>query len=136
PLAWLMHRDRLARSPNCGSSSLTGSLDCQRSIVSFDRSFDNLGFLNAKFRQMGLSVIRSQEHSLISTALVPKDADRCALALTSVEPIVAHKALGLLNDPHELLGYATVGLSTILRIYNEAGNVIETHERAGDFKEW
>ena len=24
----------------------------------------------------------------------------------------------------------------ITRVYDEAGNVIETHEHAGDFKEW
>jgi hypothetical protein len=25
---------------------------------------------------------------------------------------------------------------TVIRVYDEAGNVIETHEHAGDFKEW
>jgi hypothetical protein len=24
----------------------------------------------------------------------------------------------------------------VIRVYDEAGNVIETHERAGEFKEW
>jgi hypothetical protein len=24
----------------------------------------------------------------------------------------------------------------VIRVYDEAGNVIETHEYAGDFKEW
>jgi hypothetical protein len=24
----------------------------------------------------------------------------------------------------------------VIRVYGEAGNVIETHEQAGDFKEW
>ena len=24
----------------------------------------------------------------------------------------------------------------VIRVYDEAGNAIETHERAGDFKEW
>jgi len=24
----------------------------------------------------------------------------------------------------------------VLRVYDEAGNVIETHEHAGEFKEW
>jgi hypothetical protein len=24
----------------------------------------------------------------------------------------------------------------VIRVYDEAGNVIETHERKGDFKEW
>ena len=25
---------------------------------------------------------------------------------------------------------------TVIRVYDEAGNVIETHEHTGDFKEW
>jgi hypothetical protein len=25
---------------------------------------------------------------------------------------------------------------SVIRVYAEAGNVIETHEQAGDFKEW
>jgi hypothetical protein len=25
---------------------------------------------------------------------------------------------------------------SVIRVYNEAGNVIETHEHKGDFKEW
>ena len=24
----------------------------------------------------------------------------------------------------------------VIRVYDEAGNVVETHERKGDFKEW
>ena len=43
--------------------------------MSFDRSFDNLGFLNAKFRQMRLYVIGSQAHRLISSGFALKDAD-------------------------------------------------------------
>jgi len=27
-------------------------------------------------------------------------------------------------------------LDAVIRIYDEAGNVIKTHEHAGDFKEW
>src|SRR4029453_9413258 len=42
-------------------------------IVSFDRPFDNLGFLSNKFRQMLLYVIRGQAHRLISTSFVLKD---------------------------------------------------------------
>ena len=61
-LARLMPRDRLTRRTNRGSSSLTAFTDCQRSIVSFDRPFDNLGFLSDKFRQMLSDIIRSQVH--------------------------------------------------------------------------
>jgi len=28
------------------------------------------------------------------------------------------------------------GSLTLIRVYDEAGNVIETHEHAGEFKEW
>ena len=27
-------------------------------------------------------------------------------------------------------------IDAVIRVYDEAGNVIETHEHAGDFKEW
>src|SRR6266545_204882 len=89
---------------------------CGRSIVSFDRPFDNLGFLGDKLRQMLLYVVRSQAHRLISTGFVLKDADGRALALTSIEPIVAHKPLRLLDDGHEVLTYPAVDLCTVLRI--------------------
>src|SRR5213592_4303214 len=65
---------------------------------------------------MRLYVIRSEAHRLISSGFVLKDADGRALALTSIKPIVAHKALRLLDDGHELLGYSAVDLSTVLRI--------------------
>ncbi len=29
-----------------------------------------------------------------------------------------------------------MGSRTLIRVYDAAGNVIETHEHAGDFKEW
>jgi hypothetical protein len=38
-----------------------------------------------------------------------------------------------------LTGYAkffTRSHDTVIRVYDEAGNVIETHEHKGDFKEW
>jgi len=28
------------------------------------------------------------------------------------------------------------GRDAVIRVYDEAGNVIDTHEHAGDFKEW
>jgi hypothetical protein len=30
----------------------------------------------------------------------------------------------------------TVHMMAVIRVYDEAGNVIETHEHTGDFKEW
>jgi hypothetical protein len=37
------------------------------------------------------------------------------------------------------IGYAMHGSRShgaVIRVYDEAGNVIETHEQKGDFKEW
>src|SRR6266581_5257613 len=65
---------------------------------------------------MLLDVVRSQVHRLISTGFVLKDADGRALACTSIEPIVAHKPLRLLDDGHEVLAYPAVDLCTVLRI--------------------
>jgi hypothetical protein len=28
------------------------------------------------------------------------------------------------------------GVNCVIRVYDEAGNVIETHEHAGDFENW
>src|SRR4030095_8504540 len=55
-------------------------------------------------------------HRLISTSFVLKHADGRALALASIKPIVAHKALRLLNDWHELLAYPAIDLCTVLWI--------------------
>src|SRR5438552_17158554 len=65
---------------------------------------------------MLLYVVRSQVDRLISTGFVLKDTDGRALALTSIEPIVAHKPLRLLDDGHEVLAYPAVDLCTVLRI--------------------
>ena len=37
------------------------------------------------------------------------------------------------------IGYATFrsrSHNAVIRVYDDAGNVMETHEHAGDFKEW
>ena len=37
------------------------------------------------------------------------------------------------------VGYAKFfsrSCDAVIRVYDDAGNVIETHEHAGDFKEW
>ena len=39
----------------------------------------------------------------------------------------------------DAVGYAKFfsrSRDAVIRVYDEAGNVIETHEHAGDFKEW
>jgi len=43
------------------------------------------------------------------------------------------------NAISNAIGYAkhrSRSREAVIRVYDEAGNVIETHEHAGDFKEW
>jgi hypothetical protein len=43
------------------------------------------------------------------------------------------------TKPDDAIGYAKFrsrSHNAVIRVYDEAGNVIETHESAGDFKEW
>jgi hypothetical protein len=43
------------------------------------------------------------------------------------------------DTPDNAIGYALHGSRSqdaVIRVYDTAGNVIETHERKGDFKEW
>ena len=43
------------------------------------------------------------------------------------------------NAPSNAIGYASQysrSHDAVVRVYNAAGNVIETHEHAGEFKEW
>jgi hypothetical protein len=43
------------------------------------------------------------------------------------------------NAVANAIGYAehrSRSHDAVIRVYDEAGNVIETHEQAGDFKEW
>ena len=51
-------------------------------------------------------------------------------------------SIGTYGEPGPVsnaLGYAKFRSRShraVIRVYDEAGNVIETHEQAGDFKEW
>jgi len=42
------------------------------------------------------------------------------------------------NASGDTIDYAKFrsGYDAVIRVYDEAGNVIEAHEHAGDFKEW
>jgi len=43
------------------------------------------------------------------------------------------------DTPDDAIGYAmhsSRSHNAIIRVYDAAGHVIETHEHAGDFKEW
>ena len=56
--------------------------------------------------------------------------------LYEVRPRNDHRGVNQISDalPFSRLGCRS--LRAVIRIYDEAGNVIETHEHKGDFKEW
>jgi hypothetical protein len=37
---------------------------------------------------------------------------------------------------HEYAKFYSCSHDAVIRVYDEVGNVIETHEHKGDFKEW
>ena len=46
---------------------------------------------------------------------------------------------GEANEISNAVGYAKFysrSVDAVIRVYDEGGNVIETHEHTGDFKEW
>jgi hypothetical protein len=67
-----------------------------------------------------------------------------------VRPRKDHRRVDLLSDalpfgrlwytkPDDAIGYATFysrSHDAVIRVYDEAGNVIGTHAHKGDFKEW
>ena len=67
-----------------------------------------------------------------------------------VRPRKDHRGVDLISDalalgrlrydtPDHAMGYATHysrSHDAVIRVYDAAGNLIETHERKGDFKEW
>ena len=54
---------------------------------------------------------------------------RCA-AIRS--PVVSENA----SNAIDYAKFRSRSHDAVIRVYDEAGNVIETHEHAGDFKEW
>jgi hypothetical protein len=38
--------------------------------------------------------------------------------------------------PSALPSFSAAHIDAVIRVYDDAGNVIETHEQAGDFKDW
>jgi len=61
--------------------------------------------------------------------------------ITSVDLISDVLPFGRLwyNTPDNAIGYAmhsSRSHDAVIRVYDDAGNVIETHEQKGDFKEW
>jgi len=72
------------------------------------------------------------------------------LHIYEVRPRKDHRGVDLISDAlpvgrlwydtrHNAIGYAmhfSRSADAVIRVYDEAGNVIETHEHEGDFKEW
>jgi len=67
-----------------------------------------------------------------------------------VRPLKDHRGFDLISDalpfgrlcytkPDDAVDYAKFfsrSHDAVIRVYDEAGNVIKTHQHAGDFKEW
>jgi hypothetical protein len=65
--------------------------------------------------------------------------DYCGVHLISDALPFGRLWYGEPNAVGNAIGYAKFRSHShhaVIRIYDEAGNVIETHENAGDFKEW
>ena len=73
-----------------------------------------------------------------------------ALHVYEVRPRRDHRGVDLISDmlpfgrlwydkPDNAIGYAmhsSRSHDAVIRVYDDAGNELETHERKGDFKEW
>jgi hypothetical protein len=61
------------------------------------------------------------------------------IARLAMNPAVAALPSEALDVVTNAIGYAKFfsrSHAAVIRVYDEAGNVIETHEQVGDFKEW
>jgi hypothetical protein len=68
----------------------------------------------------------------------PRNDHRCVDPISDALPF-GRLWYGEPNAVANAIGYAkhrSRSHHAVIRVYDEAGNVIETHEHAGDFKEW
>jgi hypothetical protein len=66
-------------------------------------------------------------------------SDKCGVDLVSDALPFGKLRYSEPNAASNAIGYAKFfsrSHNAVIRVYDEAGNVIETHEHAGDFKEW
>jgi hypothetical protein len=87
----------------------------RQSIVGFDRPLYYFGLQINEFGHMSFDVVRGQKDRLISTSFILEDADRCRLTFAGIQPVVAHKPIGLLYERHKILSHHFVDLCTVLR---------------------
>jgi hypothetical protein len=57
--------------------------------------------------------------------------NRSALVLNTLWRLLANRVIQLMHAT-----FYSRSHDAVIRVYDEAGNVIETHEHAGEFKEW
>ena len=86
-------------------------------------------------------------------SLRDSESEKTAVHVYEVRPRKDHRGVDLISDvlPYGRLWYAKPNAITnaigyakhysrshdaVIRVCHEAGNVIETHEHMGDFKEW
>jgi hypothetical protein len=116
----------------------------QRGIHFFGERTEVLAFNNfVLFDRVHLPIIRKRaamvEEDLLSVREVCPRKDKRGVDLISdalpfgrlwyVEPDAISNAI-------DYAKHRSRSHNAVIRVYDEAGNLIETHEHAGDFKEW
>jgi hypothetical protein len=66
------------------------------------------------------------------------DADRCSINLSTTQFDSMHCHLGeqVKSPRHSATQHCSRSHDVVIRVCDHAGNVIETHEHKGEFKEW
>src|SRR5262249_17531177 len=104
------------------------------------------GGVHARIGSLG----RSLRSSLISNSKQPPDMMTSSQHVYEVRPRKDHPGVDLISDvlpfgqlwydtPDNAIGYALHSSRShhaVIRVYDAAGNMIDTHEHKGDFKEW
>src|SRR4029077_12549164 len=80
------------------------------------RAFDDFGSLSQQLRQLSAHEFGREGHRFVRTVLVLEDAERSALTIPGIQPVVANEALGLADDGHELFLDEPINLGTVLLV--------------------
>jgi hypothetical protein len=78
---------------------------------------------------------------VVSEDLIPMPSRMTSQHVYEVRPRKDHRGIDLISGvlPYGRLWYGEFfsrSHDAVIRVYDAAGNVMETHEHAGDFKEW
>ena len=62
----------------------------------------------------------------------------CSQRVYEIRPRKDYRGVDLISDalPFGRLWYGEPNAVAVIRVYDESGNLIQTHEHKGDFKEW